>query len=102
MRRAGTTGGGVSALVSEALADYLDTTLHTLFQVSTSGSLVEDVYGHAVTCAKLLEHGDFGLCTFTGLDGEMVVLDGAIYHVQDVVSGSATAAETASVGNSPS
>ncbi len=36
----------------------------------------------AVTCAKILEHGDFGLGTLTGLDGEMVVLDGMIYRVQ--------------------
>ena len=82
-RRAGTNGSSVSALVSEALAGYLDASLHTLFQVSTSGSLVEGVYAQAVTCAKILEHGDFGLGTFTGLDGEMVVLDGVIHRVQD-------------------
>ena len=46
------------------------------------GSLVEGVYAGAVTYAKLLEHGDFGLGTFTGLDGEMVVLGGVIYRVQ--------------------
>ncbi len=62
--------------MSEALAGYLDAPIHTLFQASTSGSLVEGVYAQAVTCAKLLEHGDFGLGTFTGLDGQMVVLDG--------------------------
>ena len=82
IRRVGTNGGSISSLVSEALAGYLDAPIHTLFQVSTSGSLVEGVYAQAVTCAKLLEHGDFGLGTFTGLDGEMVVLDGAIYRVQ--------------------
>ena len=81
-RRAGTTGGSISSLVSEALAGYLDAPLHTLFQVPTSGSLVESVYAQAVTCAKILEHGDFGLGTFTGSDGEMVVLDGVIYRVQ--------------------
>ena len=81
-RRTSTSGSSVSSLVSEALAGYLDAPLHTLFQVSTSGSLVQGVYAQAVTCAKLLEHGDFGLGTFTGLDGEMVVLDGVIYRVQ--------------------
>ena len=81
-RRASMNGGSVSSLVSEALAGYLNAPLHTLFQVSTSGSLAEGVYAQAVTCAKLLEHGDFGLGTFTGLDGEMVVLDGVIYRVQ--------------------
>ena len=42
-RRAGTNGGAVPLLVSEALASYLDAPLHTLFQVFTSGSLVEGV-----------------------------------------------------------
>ncbi len=81
-RRANTNGATVSKTVSDALAGYLDAPLHTLFQVSTSGSLVEGVYSEAVTCAQILQHGDFGLGTFTGLDGEMVVLDGAIYRVQ--------------------
>ncbi len=80
-RRAG-PHGSISSLVSDALASYLDAPLHTLFQVSTSGSLVEGVYAQAVTCKRLLEHGDFGLGTFTGLNGEMVVLDGAVYRVQ--------------------
>jgi acetolactate decarboxylase len=33
----------------------------------------------------LLDHGDFGLGTFEGLDGEMVILDGEIYQVADRV-----------------
>ncbi len=74
--------GDVSAMVTRALASHLDMPLHTLFQVSTVGSLVEGVYAEAVTCAKIIEHGDFGLGTFTGLDGEMVVLDGAVYRVR--------------------
>ena len=81
-RRAEATGSSVSSLVSEGLAGYLDVTFHTLFQMSTSNSLVEGVYAQAVTCRKILEHGDFGLGTFTGLDGEMVVLDSAVYRVR--------------------
>ncbi len=81
-RRVEAIGSSVSSLVSQALAVYLEMPLHTLFQVSTSGSLVEGVYAEAVTCAKILEHGDLGLGTFTGLDGEMVVLDGAVYRVR--------------------
>lgn len=81
-RRTGSGRGDASRLVNEALASYLGMPVHTLFQVSTSGALVEGVYTEAVTCAKILEHGDFGLGTFTGLDGEMVVLEGRIYRVQ--------------------
>ncbi len=33
-------GGGVDALIAEAVAAFLDKPMHTLFQVSTSRSLV--------------------------------------------------------------
>jgi hypothetical protein len=78
-RRASTTP---SAVVCTALARHLGVSLHTLFQVATSGALVTGVYSGAITVGQLLEHGDFGLGTFEGLDGEMVVLDGAVYRVR--------------------
>ena len=53
----------------------------TLFQVSTSAALVEGIYQGAVRVSRLLQHGDFGLGTFTDLDGEMVVLDGICYRI---------------------
>src|SRR5580700_8931393 len=69
-------------IVSVALSQWLETpVLHTLFQVSTSAALVEGVYQGAVRVSRLLRHGDFGLGTFTDLDGEMVVLDGVCYQV---------------------
>jgi acetolactate decarboxylase len=55
---------------------------HTLFQVSTSGALVQGVYEKAVSSNFLLNYGNFGLGTFENLDGEMVVVDGAIYQVR--------------------
>ncbi len=69
-------------IVARALSEYLATPLHTLFQVSTSAALVEGIYQGAVRVSRLLEHGDFGLGTFTDLDGEMVVLDGVCYQVE--------------------
>jgi acetolactate decarboxylase len=68
-------------IVARALSGYLATPLHTLFQVSTSAALVEGIYQGAVRVSRLLRHGDFGLGTFTDLDGEMVVLDGVCYQV---------------------
>lgn len=56
--------------------------LHTLYQVSTSGALVQGVYERAVSSRVLLNHGDFGLGTFENLDGEMVVLEGEIFQVR--------------------
>src|SRR5580698_8312956 len=68
-------------IVAAALSQYLETRLHTLFQVSTSAALVEGVYQGAVRVSRLLEHGDFGVGTFVDLDGEMVVLDGVCYQI---------------------
>ena len=68
-------------IVARALSEYLSTPLHTLFQVSTSAALVEGIYQGAVRVSRLLQHGDFGLGTFTDLDGEMVVLDGVCYQI---------------------
>ncbi len=73
----------VSSLVGEALAGHLDLPLHTLFQVSTANALVQGVYNGAITCGRLLQHGDLGLGTFEGLDGEMVVLDGTVHRVRN-------------------
>lgn len=68
-------------VVSLALSQCLGKPLHTLFQVSTSAALVEGLFQGAVHVSRLLRHGDFGLGTFTDLDGEMVVLDGVCYQV---------------------
>jgi acetolactate decarboxylase len=76
------TGEPISQLVSSALSRCLGIQQHTLFQVSTSGALVQGIYERAVSSRFLLNYGDFGLGTFENLDGEMVVLEGAIYQVR--------------------
>ena len=55
---------------------------HTLYQVSTATALVEGIYQGAVQVGALREHGDLGLGTFEGLDGEMVVVDGHFFQVR--------------------
>lgn len=52
------------------------------FQVSTLGALNVGVYQGAATLAELKQHGDFGLGTFEGLDGEMILLNGKAYQVR--------------------
>jgi acetolactate decarboxylase len=76
------TGETISQLVADTLSHGLGIPLHTLFQVSTSGALVEGVYQRAVSSNLLLHYGDFGIGTFENLDGEMVVIDGEIYQVR--------------------
>jgi acetolactate decarboxylase len=53
---------------------------HVLFQASTIGALLEGAYDGDLTFAELAEHGDLGLGTLNGLDGEMIALDGRFYR----------------------
>lgn len=75
------TGEPIPHIVRTALAEYLEIDHATLFQVSTSSALVEGIYKGAVSIGHLREHGDFGLGTFEGLDGEMVALEGRFFQV---------------------
>jgi len=59
-----------------------DPPVNTLFQVSTSGALVSGLFGGVVSTAVILQHGDFGLGTFAGLEGEMIVVDGRVYRAR--------------------
>jgi len=52
------------------------------YQYSTINALLEGVYDGEMTCGRLLQHGGFGLGTFNALDGEMVVIDGAVYKIR--------------------
>jgi acetolactate decarboxylase len=75
------TGEPLAHIVMSALADTLEIEHSTLFQVSTSTALVQGVYNGVVTIGELKQHGDFGLGTFDGLDGEMLAIDGRFYQV---------------------
>ena len=62
-----------------------------VYQTSTMGALLDGVYDGDVTIRELLRHGDFGLGTFNGLDGEMLVVDGVCYQLRG--DGSASVAD---------
>jgi acetolactate decarboxylase len=51
-----------------------------VYQVSTISSLLAGGYDGGTSVAELLRHGGFGLGTFNGVDGEMMVLDGRVYR----------------------
>jgi acetolactate decarboxylase len=53
---------------------------HVLFQASTIGALIEGAYDGDLSFAELAEHGDLGLGTLNGLDGEMIAIDGRFYR----------------------
>ncbi|HVY77343.1 MAG TPA: acetolactate decarboxylase [Solirubrobacterales bacterium] len=70
--------------------------LHVLFQASTIGALLEGAYDGDLSFAELAEHGDLGLGTLNGLDGEMIGLEGRFYRadvegrVEEVAPGART------------
>lgn len=53
-----------------------------LYQTSTIQALSLGGYDGEVSLSRLIRHGDFGLGTFRGLDGEMVLLDGKFYQIK--------------------
>lgn len=55
---------------------------HELFQTSTVQALLAGAYDGDVTLAEILEHGDLGLGTLNGLDGELIVLDGEAWKAE--------------------
>ena len=67
---------------------------HVLFQASTIAALLEGAYEGDLSFAELAEHGDLGLGTLDGLDGEMIALDGSFYRADVDGNVAAVAAET--------
>lgn len=53
-----------------------------VFQTGLMAGLLDGIYDGEMTVGELLGHGNFGLGTFDGLDGEMVVLDGVAYQMR--------------------
>lgn len=53
-----------------------------LYQVSTIDALLQGVYDGVMPVSELETHGDFGIGTFDGLEGEMIALDGDYYQIK--------------------
>lgn len=52
-----------------------------LFQIAAFNTFSAGKYTGFITYEDLERHGDFGIGTFDGLDGEMVALDGIFYQI---------------------
>lgn len=70
----------ICALVHPATAAGADRDI--VFQTAPFQSLSRGVYDGRFSFAALKEHGDFGLGTFNGLDGEMICVDNAFYQIR--------------------
>lgn len=53
-----------------------------LYQVSTIDALLQGVYDGILPVGELKTHGDFGIGTLNGLEGEMLALDGDYYQIK--------------------
>jgi len=53
-----------------------------LFQYSIIDALLAGVFDGDLPVGKLKEHGDFGIGTFNGLDGEMIVINGKVMKMR--------------------
>jgi acetolactate decarboxylase len=73
--------GGRSARHAEVDAAAAGSS-HRLFQVSTLNAIMEGVFDGTMTMSRLRAHGDFGVGTFNGLDGELVAVDGDFYQLR--------------------
>jgi acetolactate decarboxylase len=59
------------------LADSgFESRIHEVFQTSTVAALVGGAFEGDLSFAELARHGDLGLGTLNGLDGEMIAVDG--------------------------
>jgi len=52
-----------------------------LFQLAAFNTFSSGQYAGTMNYSELEKHGDFGIGTFDGLDGEMIALDGVFYQI---------------------
>ena len=70
----------LSLLLCMPVHAKMDTSV--IFQYSTLNALQAGVYEGEISLSELKKHGDFGVGTFDGLDGEMILLNGELYQVK--------------------
>lgn len=71
------TVSGATAFLLKPVVDENE----TIYQVSTLEALLEGRYDGITTVSDLKAHGDTGLGTFDGLDGEMILCGGICYQI---------------------
>ena len=56
---------------------------HVLYQHGTLGTLMAGLLEGTATIDELLKHGDSGLATLTGSNGEVIFINGEAYHANE-------------------
>ena len=60
--------------------DSISKDTETIYQVSLLQSLTQGYYDGIIKVSELKGHGDTGIGTFEGVNGEMIVIDGKVYQ----------------------
>ncbi len=71
----------VGSLLSASGAAGPAASRDVLYQVSTNNALASGVFEGAVSIEKVLQHGDIGIGTLEGLDGELIIVDKNPYRI---------------------
>ncbi len=73
---------GLVAVSAVSAQDSLFVNIHDdcMYQVSLMQAFMHGEYDGVVSVGDLKAHGDIGLGTFEGVNGEMIVLDGVVYQ----------------------
>ena len=72
---AGESKSGNNTSSSETAQDR-----ETVYQVALLQSLTQGYYDGIIKVSELKQHGDTGIGTFEGVNGEMIVIDGKVYQ----------------------
>ncbi|MDD2671132.1 MAG: acetolactate decarboxylase [Syntrophales bacterium] len=79
------TGKTLSEVIEQALRFFLldRRNVNSIYLSAPVNAMMKGLYEQDMTMGELKKHGNFGLGTFNGLDGEMAMLDGKIYQLKD-------------------
>jgi alpha-acetolactate decarboxylase len=68
--------------IANTLKESIKMTHNEVFQYSLVSALMDGVATHGIPISRVLGHGDHGLGTFRGMDGEMIVLNSDVYQMK--------------------
>ena len=71
---------GTNVAQTETKSDRTENDRETIYQVALLQSLTQGYYDGIIKVSELRQHGDIGIGTFEGVNGEMIVLDGTVYQ----------------------
>ena len=75
-----TEGSKTETSAPSVSKDSISKDTETIYQVALLQSLTQGYYDGIIKVSELKGHGDTGIGTFEGVNGEMIVIDGKVYQ----------------------